>query len=145
MAEGVLIRGFHGLTHGDFFGRPRFPLYLAYARDLAEAYADGDDGCAVVEVRAQLLNPLVLDSPTAFSDAIIKSRCVSDPHPNWHPSATGQFCAWASEQGYDSVLIPPEAGFDSLEQEEWELASGTFGEPQVILLSPKSLRIRRSS
>lgn len=133
------IKGYHGLTKGELTAeKPRFPFFVAYERGLAETYAykDDDDPGTVVIVKFAVENPLHLDTPEKVRDWWTNSGAL-----NWPGTFHENLCAAVEldrQRGHDAVFVPPPAfegdlGFD------W--SASTFGEPQMILLSPLYIEI----
>jgi hypothetical protein len=125
------LHGYHGET-GDGVpatGFTRGPVFLAYDRDLADAYAE----TGVLEVTYESARPLVLDTPTAFVAAWRASGADALDGP-FHPTCTHAFAAWAVGQGYDAVCIP-ESAFDG--EDGYAEVGGRVGDPQMLLLVPQ--------
>lgn len=129
------VVGYHGETRGPLEGAFRGEVYLGHERGLAESYAS--EGGRILEVVAEVENPLVFTSAEHFRDVWMESG--SDdlaPEDSFHPDATATFCEWIRARGYDAVVLPA----DIFEGEVgFEFAVGTFGEPQTIILDPTKI------
>ena len=136
----MLLEGFHGVAGrpvaGGVWGLPE--MYLAYDRDLAEAYAEGGP---VLAVAYEARNPLVLDTPGAFCAAWRASGAHEVEGP-FHPVATGTFAVWARRAGYDAICVPASA-FEG--EDGYAEVGGTLGDPQMILLEPRRATWERAS
>jgi hypothetical protein len=133
---------YHGVGEEDITGGLRVPFWLAYDRDLAEAYSDTGE---VFEFEENAKNPLVLDTPEKIKGAWEEVK-KTPGYPEYgefdpdFPNTNYRFAEWAQKQGYDAVYIP-EGAFQGEIGHEW--AAGTFGEPQVIVLDPSIVKLVR--
>jgi hypothetical protein len=127
----VTLHGYHGETGAGVpaNGFTRGPVFLAYDRELAEAYAE----TAVLTVTYASARPLVLDTPAAFVAAWQASGADAVTGP-FHPDCTHAFAAWAVALGYDAICIPASA-FDG--EDGYAEVGGRVGDPQMLLLGPE--------
>lgn len=125
--------GYHGETRGKIEGGVFIgsEVCLSHSRELAEDYSEGEGEVYLVKYTGK--NPLILDTPEAFSEAWEASG-AGRVKGNFHPDQTGQFAAWARDNCYDAVVIP-EAAFEG--ELGYEMVAGTVGEPQTMVLYPE--------
>lgn len=126
----MLIEGLHGETGTPIVGAfNRDALFVAFDANLADAYAEDR---VVHRVRYESTNPLDITDPAQFKVMWTESGAAITEGA-FHPVVTGTVNRWARARGYDAIRLLPVL-FDS--DEGWEMAGGTYGEPQAILLYP---------
>ena len=143
----VTLTGWHGEARGTIVGTFAPPeLYVAIERSLAEDYA-GPDG-RIMSVSYQADNPLILQTASAAAATIRASKMFDTPgkfHGHESDSASHTFAEWARAEGYDAVVFEPgafeQADDSDAAYQDWDLAAGTFGDPQIIVLNPSRATI----
>lgn len=129
----VVYRALIGEVRDGFDGGS----FFAYDRGVAEAYADDGDH-NVGEFYLSLQNPLALSTPEAVARAWDESG--GRDAPRFHggeDSAQKRLRDWAEAQGYDGIMVTPEA-FEG--EDGYREAGGTFGEPQIIAFRPEQIK-----
>lgn len=123
----MLIKGWHG---GELRPEPPSELYLAHHRDLARTYAAGKG--KTYKVTYETEHPLEIHSGHEIHQLIQDAGGFGE---NWHPDTTHRIANVARERGHDAIIIHP-AAFKDEDQEAWEHAAGTYGDPQTVALHP---------
>jgi hypothetical protein len=129
---------FHGFTRGvvkDLKG----PVYLSFNRDLAHSYAE-DSGGHVAQVQVSLQKPLRLETGEQVKAAWEASGGLKNGG-KFYPDAQNALNDWAAGQGYDGIIVAPSA-FEGELGYRW--ATGTFGEPQVVVFDGAQAKIKGS-
>lgn len=133
--RGYRITGFHGRSDTRRPGDLDM-VFVSPDREGAEMYSDGG---GLYDVEFDAANPLHIRDGAEFGRMWGASGAGQADGP-FHgapgqPSASRTFMEWVRAQGYDAMIIHPEA-FETDDQAAWEAIAGTYGDPQSVILDP---------
>lgn len=135
------LRGWHGRTDA-LSPNDVHDLYLSPGREHAEDYAYPDG--VLYEVTYEAANPLHLRTAKEFR-AVWEESGADRAEGRFHPQVTSVFTAHLRALGHDAVVVHPSVFDDpDADHADWEVAAGTLGDPQTIVLHPTAARAHTS-
>ena len=131
------MAGYHGRTDR----RNPADLDMAFVDPSREGAGQYADGGTLYSVDYTATNPLHIRDAREFGRMWTASgadRTAGRFHgAPGEPSSSRTFMEWVRAQGYDAMVIHPEA-FDTDDQDAWEQLAGTYGDPQSVILVPSA-------